>query len=179
MCLPGAPILSLAPSGLYNIDPDHTSVIVKVSHIGYAMSVFRFGKVEGTLSWDPNQPSAGKLMAKVGTASIATPVEGFAKELTGDQYLQSGKFPDATFVSTRFVPKDATHGTVEGQFSFLGRTKPLNFDVILMGAGKGFMGHPRIGIAANGAINPGDFGLNPLFATPIMIEIDAEFAQTS
>lgn len=174
----GEPGTKDAAAGIYAIDPSHTAVIVKVSHLGYALSVFRFDKVEGTLTWDPTQPGRSSLRAVVHTISISTPVEGFAKELAGRGYLNAEQFPDATFVSTAFHPIDATHGKVNGQFSLMGKTRPVTFDVTLQGAGKGFMGHPRIGVEARAHIVPQDFGLATMFGPSIGIEIDAEFGGT-
>ena len=167
-----------AAAGTYTVDPAHTAVISKVSHIGYSMSVFRFDKVDGTLTWDPAQPAKSALNVSAETASISTPVPGFATELAGDKYLKSAAFPKATFVSTAFHQVDANHGQVEGQFTLMGKTRPVTFDVEMLGAGKGFMGHPRIGIEAVGKINPQDYGLSPLFSTPIQLVIDAEFTKT-
>ena len=175
----GEPNAALAPAGAYAIDPDHTSVLAKVSHIGYAMSVFRFDKVSGKLAWNPAQPSASTLQVSVQTASIATPVAGFSAELSGAGFLNTAAFPTATFVSTSFQRTDATHGKVTGVFTMMGQTRPLTLDVTLMGAGKGFMGHPRLGVQAIGSIDPREFGMspaNPVFAHPIQLEIDAEFA---
>ncbi len=168
-----------AAAGIYRIDPGHTAVIAKVTHIGYALSVFRFDKVEGTLTWDAAQPGKSTLKAVVRTVSISTPVPGFAKELAGRGYLDAGRFPDATFVSTAFHQIDSTHGKVEGQFSLMGKTRPVTFDVTLQGAGKGFMGHPRIGVEAKTTIAPQDFGLAAMFGPSILIEVDAEFAEGS
>ena len=189
---PGAPALAQPPPGVfvgghdykvadagaYAIDPSHTAVIAKVSHIGYGLSVFRFEKVDGALTWDPAQPSRSTLTVTVETASIATPVPGFATELQGDGFLKSAAFPKATFVSTAFHQTDAGHGKVDGQFTLMGKTHPVSFDVELEGAGKGFGGHARLGVEAKGAINPADYGLNPMFATPIQLVIDAEFEKT-
>ena len=168
-----------APAGAYALDPDHTAVVAKVSHLGYSLSVFRFGAVSGTMTWDPAQPAASALNVSVDTASIATPVAGFAAELAGDGYLKSAAFPKATFVSTRVRQIDAAHGQVDGQFTLLGKTVPLTFDVQLVGAGKGFMGHPRIGFEATTQIHPQDFGLSPVLGDTIQLVIDAEFAQAS
>ncbi|HEX7758371.1 MAG TPA: YceI family protein [Caulobacteraceae bacterium] len=168
-----------ATAGPYALDPAHTAVIAKVSHIGYSMSVFRFDKTAGTLTWDPAQPAKSGLNVTVETASISTPVPGFAAELSGDAYLKTAAFPKATFVSTAFRQIDASHGQVDGQFTLLGKTAPLTFDVELMGAGKGFMGHPRLGIEATAKIKPQDFGMSPFFTTPIQLVIDAEFSKAS
>ena len=52
-------------------------------------------------------------------------------------------------------------------------------DVTLVGAGPGFAGSPvmghLIGIHADGAIHPQDFGMSPFFTTPIELVIDTEF----
>ncbi len=167
-----------APAGLYAIDPAHTAVIAKVPHIGYSLSVFRFGKVDGSLTWDPDQPAKSSLTASVETASISTPVPDFAAQLSGDEFLKSAAFPKASFVSTAFHQTDASHGRVEGRFTLLGKTRPLTFDVELVGAGKGFMGHPRIGMEAKAEIDPQDYGITPMLGGPIQLVIDAEFAQT-
>lgn len=169
--------LKLATTGAYALDAGHTAVIAKVSHIGYALSVFRFDKVEGTLTWDAAQPSKSSLNVSVDTASIVTPVPGFATELAGDNFLKSASFPKATFISTAFHQTDASHGTVEGQFTLMGKTHPVTFEVDLEGAGKGFGGHPRLGVQARGQINPQDYGLPAMFGPAIWLVIDAEFAQ--
>ena len=57
----------------------------------------------------------------------------------------------------------------------MGKTRPVSFDVELVGAGKGFSGQPRMGVHARTSIKPVDFGLTPLFGDAIEIVIDAEF----
>jgi polyisoprenoid-binding protein YceI len=168
----------LAPAGAYAIDPAHTAVLAKVSHIGYGLSVFRFDKVEGVLTWDPATPSTSSMKVSVDVASIDTPVPGFAKELSGAPYLKADAFPKAAFVATAFHQIDASHGRVDGEFTLMGKTRPVTFDVEMVGAGKGFMGHPRLGIEAKTLLNPQEFGMNPIFSAPIELVIDAEFART-
>jgi polyisoprenoid-binding protein YceI len=168
-----------ASAGTYVVDPLHTAVLARVSHIGYSYLVFRFDKAEGKLTWDPAAPAKSSLSVSVETASLVTNVPDFAKELTGDNFLKSSTHPKATFVSTAFRPTDATRGKVEGQFTLMGKTKPVTFDVTLVGAGKGFMDKPRIGAEARAWINPQDYGLPPMMLDPIEIVIDAEFEKAS
>ncbi|TAJ87956.1 MAG: polyisoprenoid-binding protein [Reyranella sp.] len=167
--------IALATAGAYTLDEMHTAVIVRVSHIGYSQSVFRFDRAKGSLTWDPAAIEKSKLSASVETASITTNVKGFAEELAGENFLKSKAFPEATFVSTAFKPVDKTRGKVEGQFTLMGKTKPVTFDVELGGAGKGFDNKPRIGVHAVATINPQDYGLPSLFTDPIQIQIDTEF----
>jgi polyisoprenoid-binding protein YceI len=169
----------LATPGAYTLDPNHVAVVARVSHLGFSVSVFRFGKVAAALDWNPNDVAKSKLNATVDTASIESNVPGFAEELAGDKYLNAAKYPAATFVSTAFRKTDAQHGKVDGMFTLLGKTVPLTFDVSLVGAGPGFAGGPVmghvIGIHAEGAIHPQDFGMSPFFTTPIQLVIDTEF----
>jgi polyisoprenoid-binding protein YceI len=171
--------VSLVPSGTYSLDPNHVGVIARVSHLGFSFSIFRFGRAAATLVWDHDRPEHSKLSATVQTSSIATNVEGFAAQLTGDKYLNSAKWPEAQFVSTVFHQVDATHGTVDGKFTLMGKMRPVTFDVALVGAGPGFAGGPVmghvIGIHAETGITPTDYGLSPLFKDPIAIVIDTEF----
>ena len=164
-----------APAGAYALDPDHASVIARVSHLRYSWSIFRFDKVSGTLKWDPVNTANSSITAKVETASITSNVKGFAQDLAGNKFLNSAAFPEATFVSTAFRQMSTRRGKVDGQFTLMGKTVPLTFDVALVGAGKGFMGKPRIGIQARATIKPQDYGLPPLMTDPIEIVVDTEF----
>lgn len=164
-----------APAGSYTLDPDHASVIARVSHLRYSWSIFRFDRVVGTLKWDPVNTANSSISAKVETASITSNVKGFAQELSGDKFLKSTAFPEATFVSTAFRQMSTRRGKVDGQFTLMGKTKPVTFDVELVGAGRGFADRARIGVTAKGSINPVDFGLPPLFGDAIEIVIDVEF----
>ena len=164
-----------APAGAYTLDPDHASVIARVSHLSYSWSIFRFDRVSGTLKWDPVNPANSSITAKVETASITSNVKGFAQELSGDKFLKSAAFPEATFVSTAFRQMSTRRGKVDGQLTLMGKTKPVTFDVELVGAGKGFADRPRLGVSARGNINPVDFGLPPLLGDAIEIVLDVEF----
>jgi polyisoprenoid-binding protein YceI len=170
---------TVATAGTYTLDPNHVAVVARVSHMGFSLSMFRFGKASATLEWNPSAIAKSKLSATVETGSIETNVPGFAEELQGDQYLKAAKYPQATFVSTAFRPTDVQHGKVDGQFTLMGKTVPVTFDVTLIGAGPGFAGGPVmghvIGIHAETAIHPQDFGMSPFFDQPIQLVIDTEF----
>ncbi len=127
------------------MDVQHTAVIARVSHLGFSMSAFRFGNAQATLQWDPAHIEKSMLNATVDPSSIATPVPGFAPQLIGADYLNTAKFPTATFVSTAFHAKDFQHGTVDGKLAIMGKTVSVTFDVSLTGAGPGFAAGPEMG----------------------------------
>ena len=167
----------LAAPGDYALDDQHSAVLARVGHIGYSYSVFRFDEAAGSMKWDPADPAKSSMTITVKTASISTPVKDFAAALRGEQFMNAARFPEATFVSTAFKPANATTGKVEGNLTMLGRTVPVVFDVVLVGAGKGFGGAPRIGATARTWIKPADFAMLPVFDRPIEIVADVEFAR--
>lgn len=174
-----------ASAGAYRLDPAHTAVLVRVPHMGFSVSVFRFGEVSGRLDWNPDDPAQSRLEAEVAIASITTPVEGFAQTLTGPDYLDSAKNPTARFTADSFTADSLTGGKVSGPLTLLGHTHPATFDVTLIGAGKGYTGDEAgnpiirdlIGLHAETRIDPQAYGMNAFFTDPITIEIDAEFAR--
>jgi polyisoprenoid-binding protein YceI len=166
-----------ATAGTYKLDEFHSAVLARVSHIGYSYMVFRFDELAGELKWDPVAPEKSSLTLTVKTASISTPVKDFAGTLRSEMFLNSAKFPEATFASTAFRKTDATTGKVEGTLTLFGKAVPVVFDLTLIGAGKGFDGNPRIGAAARGWIKPADFGMPPIFDRPIEIVADIEFGR--
>lgn len=170
----GGPDMADITAGTYKLDDSHAGIIAQAPHIGYSRSIFRFDKVSGTLVWDPADLSKAELNVKVETASVATNVPGFAAKIASDEIMKSKAFPTATFVSTGFRRTDATHGKVDGQFTLMGKTTPLTFDVALVGAGAGF-GQPRMGVTATTSLKPTDYGLAPIFGAAIDLVIDVEF----
>lgn len=171
--------IAQATAGSYTLDDSHTAVIARVSHLGYSHSIFRFDRAQGTLAWDPAAMEKAKLEVSVEMASITSNVKGFAEELAGEKFLKAKEFPQAAFVSTAFKPVDKMRGKVEGNFTLMGKTKPVVFDVTLIGAGKGFGGKPRFGVTAVANINPQDYGLPSFFTDPIQIVVDTEFERQS
>lgn len=172
-----------ATAGTYTLDPQHTAVIARVSHLGFSMSAFRFGDASATLQWDPAHIERSKLRATVRTDSITTTVIGFAEQLKGRDYLDTAKNPTATFVSTAFRAKDFRHGKVDGKLTLLGHVVDATFDVDLIGAGPGFAASPKIGhvigVHAVTHVNPRAIELPAVFQEPIEIAIDTEFTKAS
>jgi len=174
-----------AAAGTYRLDPAHSAVQARVPHMGFSVSVFRFGTVSGRLDWNPDDPAQSRLEAEVEIASIMTPVAGFAETLTGPDYLDSAANPAARFTADSFAAESPTRGQVSGQLTLLGQTRPATFQVTLIGAGKGYTGDESgnpvirdlIGIHAETQIDPQAHGMNEFFTDPITVEIDAEFAR--
>lgn len=170
-----------APAGNYKLDPNHTSVIARLAHGGgFSYSTFRFGDVKGTLAWDPAKPEANRLNVSVAPKSIMSPVQGFSDELGGERFLNTAKYPDATFVSTAFHRTGPNRATVDGNLTFMGVTKPITIDAELVGAGKNMRGVPTLGVTGRAHFKRSDFGftaMNGPIGDEIELMLDAEFDQ--
>ena len=120
MALGGMP----AQAAPYAIDPTHTIVTFEVLHLGTSTSRGRFEKKEGTLEFD-RDGKAGKIDISIDTTSISTAVPALDRELQGDKFFNTAKFPSARFVSERFAFEGDKLAAVSGNFTLLGVTQPL------------------------------------------------------
>ena len=149
-----------APKGTYALDSDHTQIIFAIKHMGLSTFYGRLGKVSGTINFDQAEPQNGSLNVQIDTTAIDTHVPELDSSLP-KSIFQSDKYPTATFVSTAVTKSGDNTGTVTGNLSLAGVTKPVTLDVTFNG-GRG-SGQPllpyRIGFDATATIKRSDFGL--------------------
>lgn len=172
---------SKAAAGAYTLDTRHTNVSWTVSHLGFSNFVGTFEKAEGTLNYDPVDPTKSVLKVTIDTNSLHTNVDGFAKELTaGAGWIDAAKGP-VTFTSTKVTKTGEITGTVEGDLTLNGVTKPATLAVTFVGAGKNdFAQANAIGFSATTTIKRSDFGVDklvPAISDDVTIRIETEFLQ--
>jgi polyisoprenoid-binding protein YceI len=150
-----------AKAGTYAIDPNHTQVIFAIRHEGLSTFYGRFSKISGGLTFDPASPQTSALNVTIDMTGIETHVDALDKELR-DSVFDANKFPTATFVSTGITKTGDNTGTVTGNLTLNGVTKPLSLDVTFNGGRNSpipFQPY-RIGFDATGTIHRADFGLD-------------------
>jgi polyisoprenoid-binding protein YceI len=173
---------NIAPKGVYKLDEQHTQVLFAIKHIGLSTFYGRLGKVAGTLNFDQAKPENSTLNVVVDTATIDTHVPELDSSLPNSLF-QADKFPTATFVSTSVVKTGDNTGTVTGNLTIAGVTKPVTLNVTFNG-GRG-TGEPlqpyRLGFDATATIKRSDFGLTHVIwdgfvsdDVTLMIEAEAE-----
>ena len=167
------------PAGAYVLDKSHASLTAKLSHMGFSNYTLRFTKFDAGFSYDPKAPQASKITVTVDPASLETGAPSFNKELIGDGWLEAGKYPTITFVSTSVDVGDGVHGKVAGDLTFHGVTKPVVLDVAFNGVGAGLApGSTRTGFSATTTIKRTDFGVSkyaPLVGDDVTLAIEVEF----
>jgi len=151
------------PAGDYALDPRHASLLVKVPHMGgFSKFIIRFDTLAGSFAYDPANWGATRATIVVDATSLRTNVSGFDKTLTGPSYLNAGKHPTITFVSSR-VEGEPARGMVIGDLTFLGVTRPVSLDVVFNGVGPGLLGAgTRLGFSGTTHIKRSDFGLTTM-----------------
>ena len=113
--------------------------------------------------------------------SIDTGSESFNKELgLGAPWLNGSAFPKITFVSTAVSPSADGKGTVTGDLTFLGVTKPVVLNVTWNGVGNGMLPGTRTGFSATTHIKRTDFGNKtyvPVVGDDVDLLIEVEFTK--
>jgi polyisoprenoid-binding protein YceI len=148
------------PKGSYQVDPRHTQIIFGIRHMGLSTFYGRFSKVVGTLTFDPASPESSTLNVQIDMSAIQTHVEELDKELT-NSFFHADKFPTATFTATKIVKSGDNTGTVTGDLTIAGVTKPITLNVTFNGGKNSPIPFQpfRIGFDATGTIKRSDFGL--------------------
>lgn len=155
------------PAGTYVLDKQHASVLARVRHQGFSNFTIRFGAVDATYAWDPKSPQTAEVRATIQAASFDT---GDAKEdpKLARQFLDVEKHPTITFVSTSIQHGEGNKGTILGDLTLRGVTKPVTLDVTYNGYAGGVTGQ-RAGFSAMTKIKRSDFGSTYLVRPPLAL----------
>lgn len=146
----------------YQIDikGQHAFIQFRIQHLGYSWLYGNFNEFSGDFSFDKNSPQNAKVNVIIKTASVDTNHAERDKHLRSDDFLDVKKFPEMKFVSTRYSPKAGAEGTLYGNLTLHGVTKPVTIHLTHMGEGKDPWGGYRSGFSGTAEINRSDFGID-------------------
>ena len=179
-----------APAGQYTLDPTHTRVTFRVSHIGLSHYTSRFTRADGKLSFDPAKPAAQSVTATIDARSIETdypdPTLDF-DALIQKEFLDAATHPQITFKSTKVEPTGPRTARLIGDLTLKGVTKPVVLEATWNGGYKPGSMDPagaRVGFSAHGTLKRSDFGITYGLPAPgttmgvgddIAVAIETEF----
>jgi polyisoprenoid-binding protein YceI len=156
----------LARAAEYKIDPSHTQVVFMIDHLGYSKTIGAFSDTRGTIGFDLANPTQSKLSITIKTASLQTLFGPRDVELEGGDWFNVAEFPEINFVGTAYAKRDDKSGTVTGNLTLLGVTKPVTLDVTLNKAAQNPMSKAdTVGFSARGSLKRTDFGLTNFLAS--------------
>ena len=130
----------------YNVDSTHTFSRVSYNHLGLSTQLSRFDKTTGTVVLD-QAAKTGSVDIVIDTTSVDTGYPTFNEHIQDEDFLDTAKFPTATFKSTKVDFKGDKPVAVEGNLTIKGVTKP----VTLMVSKFQHMPHPIVKKDAIGA----------------------------
>jgi polyisoprenoid-binding protein YceI len=166
-----------APAGDYVLDKRHASVIAKVSHMGLSGYTMRFDRLDGHFAFDPAQPDAAKISVTIDANSLDVG-ESVLNHQFAREFLGADADPQISFTSTGIQRTDANHGTVTGDLTFHGVTRPVTLTVTFNGYESSLIGGRRMGFSAAADFLRSDFGSKAwlsLVGDQVHLLIEAEF----
>jgi len=137
---------AIAAPQTYVVEGTHTFPRFSYSHFGYSTQLSRFDKTTGTVVFDA-EGKTGSVDIVIDMTSVNTGFADFNGHIQGEDFLDTAKFPKATFKSTKVVYQDGKPTSIDGQLTIKGVTKPVTLTVSSFQA----MPHPMLKKAALGA----------------------------
>ncbi|MEY4378044.1 MAG: hypothetical protein RJB26_2594 [Pseudomonadota bacterium] len=175
------PAASVAAPVTYAFDTVHSRLTFYVSHMGYSNSVGQLSIAPGTFSFDTADWSKGQVTATLPADSLAFGDAKWDAHIKSADFLDAAKFPSITFTATKVEQTGTNTGTLTGDLTVHGVTKPVTLQLRLNGAGMHpMMKVPAIGFTATGKLKRSDFGVAayvPMVGDELDIRLEVEARQ--
>jgi len=137
---------ALAAPVTYTVDSSHTFPRFSYSHLGFSTQLSTFSKTTGTVVFD-GQAKTGSVDIVIDTTTVNTGSTDFNGHIQGEDFLDTAKFPTATFKSSKVVFAGDKPASIEGQLTIKGVSKPVTLTVTSFQA----VPHPMMKVPALGA----------------------------
>ena len=119
---------AMAAPETYNLDANHTFSRFSYSHFGLSTQLSGFDKTTGTITLD-KAAKTGAVDVVIDTKSVNTGSALFNGHIQGEDFLDTAKFPTATFKSTKVIFDGDKPTNIEGNLTIKGVTKPVTLKV--------------------------------------------------
>ena len=119
---------ALAAPETYAIDNNHTYPRFSYKHLGYSTQLSRFNKVTGQVVFDKDAKT-GSVDITIDMKSVDTGSALFNEHIQAEDFLDTAKFPTATFKSTKVVFNGDKPAEIIGELTMKGITKPVTLTV--------------------------------------------------
>lgn len=164
----------------YNFDQHHTNIVWHANHFGFSNPSGRFGVTEGRLVLDEAAPDKSTVEVTIDVAGLVTGIPKFDEHLKSADFLDTAKFPTATFKSTKVDVTGKDTAKVTGDLTLHGVTKPVTLDMKLNKIDVNPISSKKTaGFSGNIVLKRSEFGISqyvPNVSDEITIGIEAEAA---
>lgn len=162
----------------YQLDPNHTSVVISWDHFGFSHPNATFRDVQGTLKFDEEHPENSSVSVTIPVKTVDTHVDALNKEFLGEKFFDTQAYPNAKFVSTKVTQTGEKSYDVEGKLTIKSITKPLTLHATLNKQGI----HPlakkqAVGFNATGTVSRSAYGIDtyvPMVSDEVTLQLSTE-----
>ncbi|MBD2841182.1 YceI family protein [Erythrobacter rubeus] len=130
-----APLLALAVLAnasaprQYTLDAGASEVTAKVPFFGLSSKSMKFPKMSGDVRIVPGAPEQAVIDVTFDATALEAPDETTLKRLRGEKFFWVERYPTVRFVGKSLKLESATEGTLAGELTARGVTKPQVLDV--------------------------------------------------
>ena len=149
--------LQSLPTGQYQLEKAHGSLLFRVKHLGLSNYTARITDFDATLDFDPKNPTAAHVKAIVNPNSVHAehPTDKDWDRRIGEDLLEGKEYPQIVFDSTKVEKTGEFTGKVTGNLTMLGMTEPVTLDVTYNGSMDSaalYQGRAAVGFSARGKL---------------------------
>lgn len=119
---------ALAAPETYVIEGTHTLPRFSYNHHGYSTQLSRFDKTTGKITID-RTAKIGAVDIKIDTTSVNTGSTLFNEHIQGEDFLDTAKYPTATFTSNKVKFDGDKVTSIDGTLTLKGISKPVTLTV--------------------------------------------------
>lgn len=183
--LPRAAGTQLPPPGRWNIDPNHSKVIVTARHIGLASVRGWLRDVSGAIHVaEPIERSVVDVEIKAD--SIDTGVKTRDDHMRSPDFLDAANYPVIRYRSGSVSPHGDDRWVINGELTIMATTRPVPVHMTYLGMGPDPWGGTRMGFRATAELYRDDFAMKynelvragiAVAGTKLYVEMDIEAVQ--
>jgi len=152
------PVPAQAEVARWNVDPDHSTIEFRVSHMVVSKTTGRFADYQGFIDMDPDAGTVKAIEATIKTASVSTNHEKRDAHLRNADFFDVEKHPTMTYLLKHYKKTPEGYEAV-GELMLRGVTKDITLKGHFNGVAKDPWGNLRAGFNAEGQLNRKDFGM--------------------
>jgi polyisoprenoid-binding protein YceI len=178
--------VELPAAGTWTIDPGHAEVSFIGRHFGLTKIRGRFTGVAGTATI-ASDPAESRVEVSIEMATVNSGDRSRDDHLRSPDFFDVERHPTATYRSTHVVI-DGASGTMNGELTIKGVTRPVELTVRYLGHVTDPWGNDRAVFTATGTLNREDWGLTwnmlldaggLLVSKQIVLELEIELIRST
>lgn len=142
----------------YTLDASASNVSAKVPFFGLASKTARFPRMQGAVTIVPGAPERAVIDVTFDATAIEAPDSVTLARLRGEKFFWVEKYPTIRFVGRSLALSSPTHGTVSGELTARGVTRPAKLDVTFTADPLAMQGKP-VSFTGTTTIDRREFGM--------------------